>query len=105
MYVKLIKFFKTSLEWIPCVIAATPLSCTGDPGILAGLCEGDANLCNCWYSCWRAWIPGPGAPDPSDARRTGEYLSVTTWLLGSLYESLLFTKIKIRTLEIYSDIT
>jgi hypothetical protein len=75
------------------VIAATPLSCTGEPGILAGLCEGDANLCNCWYSCCSAWMPGPGAPDPSDARRTGEYLSVATWLLGSLYESLLLTKI------------
>lgn len=35
-------------------------------------------------------MPGPGAPDPSDARRTGEYLSAATWLLGSLYE--LFTK-------------
>jgi len=37
-------------------------------------------------------MPGPGAPDPSDARRTGEYLSVAMWLLGSLYESLLLTK-------------
>lgn len=74
------------------MIAATPLSCTGDPGILAGLCDGDANLCNCWYSCWSAWIPGPGGPEPSDALRTGEYLSVETWVLGSLYESLLPTK-------------
>lgn len=38
-------------------------------------------------------MPGPGAPEPSEARRTGEYLSVATWLLGSLYESLLLTKI------------
>ena len=41
------KIFVITKLKIPCVIAATPLSCTGDPGILAGLCDGDANLCNC----------------------------------------------------------
>lgn len=40
-------------------------------------------------------MPGPGAPEPSDARRTGEYLSEVTCVLGSLYESLLVTKIHI----------
>lgn len=66
------------------MIAATPLSWTGEPGMLTGLWDGEASLCSCWYSCWSAWMPGPGGPEPSEARLTGEYLSVATCAVGSL---------------------